>query len=1019
MNIKSTATTVGNGIVAASGYRPLAAIVNSFVQSLSSTSTDIRAALNTLRRPKSTAPVAPAEMSAAERFEWVQATLELTDADIVQRETIARSRFTFWLFATLAMVVYSILAPSIGLIGHTFIPGAGVALPWMIALLFMLKAVQWSLWSTRLRHRAFVSLKDWVRNPQDWTPWEDKGPGAAATIILAAVGAAAAAYPGTAFAQASSDGMSILTSLTTTLPQTDLGYLFIQRLFPSMFPGSGVSYEQDAVALMFTTFNSVLAALACMRLAFHTVAAMVDVAQEGQVLSQRWHATWAPIRVSLGAASVVPIKGYCLAQLLMMQAVLAGFALANIEWTTYVTAMSGISGTTAVTIPPEASDQVDTFHAVLASEGCYWAMKYETALEFSSGHPGASLTGPGLPGYSTSRPSVALPAPAGALVPKGLNSEQVWDYGTICGRISWPVSTVAAAQDDYNRAAQAEAAMAASNGIDTAYNTVMATPFDSTSASAKATFDTARATALGTFIGTVRSSAMMQAEASLNVGGRDNSGAPNIASLLQQTISAFGTYKSAILTASGTMSTALNGAARKTFLTNAAALGWFSAGALVPEMVRANAEVVQRVSEMPTIQRPDVSSLNAATQKTAIATVKTIEMFLGANTVAGGAVDPAVFAESDIDASIKNPAGMMDRLTGGFTHTVNRLILAQGQLSVLDPIGDLQKLGNDIVWAERAMELTWWGIAAAVGAFQGGAQGGGQALSALPFGLGTIAGLFGAAAQAMAGAASSVLNAMTPMAMTTMQMIKLVAYGYAMVLPMLPFITWIILLVSIMQRIVVSIATASLWAFSHVSMEGKDLFNSGGQMLGIGLFMMKIITPSIALIGLILAQALTSVSVFMVNKMYMLGNETATRGGFLDVYMLIISLIMMMYLHYRVIASAYQLPTKMVDVATQYIEGIDAYRLEGGEGHHEQMGGKVNSVIGGFVNLGGGGKGGGKGGGNQGGGNQDGNNQNIIKAKTDEKQTYGGGAGDAADKGASGKGTTDAGKGTTADKPDA
>lgn len=61
---------------------------------------------------------------------------------------------------------------------------------------------------------------------------------------------------------------------------------------------------------------------------------------------------------------------------------------------------------------------------------------------------------------------------------------------------------------------------------------------------------------------------------------------------------------------------------------------------------------------------------------------------------------------------------------------------------------------------------------------------------------------------------------------------------------------------------------------------------------------------------------------YAVNNLFMPADETATCGGFLDPWMLVASLAMMMYLHYRVIVSAYSLPTRLVDMSTQFLGSV-------------------------------------------------------------------------------------------------
>ncbi len=91
---------------------------------------------------------------------------------------------------------------------------------------------------------------------------------------------------------------------------------------------------------------------------------------------------------------------------------------------------------------------------------------------------------------------------------------------------------------------------------------------------------------------------------------------------------------------------------------------------------------------------------------------------------------------------------------------------------------------------------------------------------------------------------------------------------------------------------------------------------------------------------------------YAVNNLFMPADETATCGGFLDPWMLVASLAMMMYLHYRVIVSAYSLPTRLVDMSTQFLGSVQEYRLESGEGFHSEMDSRAQGVVGQYVSAG-------------------------------------------------------------------
>src|SRR3546814_5030900 len=76
-------------------------------------------------------------------------------------------------------------------------------------------------------------------------------------------------------------------------------------------------------------------------LSWHVVAGIVASASEGQVLGQKWHQIWAPVRVTMGVGMLAPVAGgYCAAQILVLYLMVWGGSIANIVWVPYIEAVS-------------------------------------------------------------------------------------------------------------------------------------------------------------------------------------------------------------------------------------------------------------------------------------------------------------------------------------------------------------------------------------------------------------------------------------------------------------------------------------------------------------------------------------------------------------------------------------------------------------------------------------------------------------------------------------------------------
>jgi conjugal transfer/type IV secretion protein DotA/TraY len=86
-----------------------------------------------------------------------------------------------------------------------------------------------------------------------------------------------------------------------TPPATDVLWQWVNLILPDTM--------DSAYAHALATFTAVLAALASLMVAFHVVVGIVASAYSGQVLGGRFHQIWAPMRVVLGFAMLVPIAG--------------------------------------------------------------------------------------------------------------------------------------------------------------------------------------------------------------------------------------------------------------------------------------------------------------------------------------------------------------------------------------------------------------------------------------------------------------------------------------------------------------------------------------------------------------------------------------------------------------------------------------------------------------------------------------------------------------------------------------
>ena len=898
--------TVGNILVGATGVRPLVAGLGGVVWAGTAVRRLGGFAARTFRPSKRTWPEFPVdEVTPAGRYEWLRERQGLSEDTLARMERSAANRVTLWSWAAILFVAYAIVAPSLGLLGHGLVPVLDYALPWVIATPVVLQAVRWSYWSLQLRRRALIPISTWVRSPGDWIPAESGGRFLAfafgtlsVSVLLHPALALAQGVPGLQPA-AGTNLSTVLSTMTSGLPQSDLSLQWMQRLFPSAFSASGVTYQQDAVAQILCTINSLLTGCAALMLSFHTLVGIANTAHTGQVLGDgKWHQIWAPIRVCIGFGALAPISGYCVAQLFVIQVFLAGFSLANVEWTLYVNATSGISAPVAITIPPDATDQISTLNALMASETCYWA----STLDYrglNNGQPADAALMNRMAqrtGYTGGRPAYAYPDAGGD---SGNAAQTVWDYGTVCGSVAWPIHQ--------------PTKPTVLGGIANGFNWTV-TP--SASDAAKTAFDTSRATAYGTFVSAVRSAGAAKAAATMAAPSPAQAG-QDVSALMAQVQTAFGAFKSAILTASGTLSTSLNTTSRKEFADNAKALGWSVAGALQPQLVRANATVVQRVAENPTISLPNLALVSQSNRTIATAAMSALTQIARQQPVA--VVDVAGFETNELKEGTDDPVHVLDIFARHLTHRINAAVLSAASLNVTDPIGSIQDLGQTILLGVEAAWITPWSmLSAAGGTIRGAAQGS----SSIPF-VGWITGPIG---EGVGDALVTVLTTLAGLWGTIS--FWLLACGAAMtvVLPMMQYVMWMFGLVGLMVYAVEAVCGAAFWAFSHVRMDGAELID-GPQRHGYALVFNALFRPGLMILGLIMGNIVFSICAGYVNATFVLASDMAMGARIIDPISMLVMLGLLVYLHYSLAVRSYSLITKLPDRVARWSgasgEGLD------------------------------------------------------------------------------------------------
>lgn len=90
-------------------------------------------------------------------------------------------------------------------------------------------------------------------------------------------------------------------------------------------------FKQPGIADLFRIANAVLLAIGAVWLTYNFLAATVQSAWDGEFLGKRFHSVWAPVRLSVGIAALIPMfDSWCGAQIIVYQVAKMGAGAANI-----------------------------------------------------------------------------------------------------------------------------------------------------------------------------------------------------------------------------------------------------------------------------------------------------------------------------------------------------------------------------------------------------------------------------------------------------------------------------------------------------------------------------------------------------------------------------------------------------------------------------------------------------------------------------------------------------------------
>lgn len=880
-----------------------------------------------------------------ERFAALQRAVGWSSRDVDAQRKGARASFVSYFVASVLLLVWAVAAPGLGMA-----PGATAILPWVILIVTAAKMIQRSQDHYHLKHRRLTPFREWIAKPENvlLPLFEDAPPAGAVVkgIALVVLGAALAPVAAMANGLATPSAIQVLAA---ELPASDLSLQWVQRIFPSFFPAMGVSAAQDATAQLLALVNTMLLTAGAFYLLYEVVSGVVAAAHTGKVFSERYHGPWVPVRVAVGVGSVFPVAGYCVAQLLVIYVTLFGYKMANEAWKAHVQLAMAISpvqgpglpadgrwsiapGGGTVSVPPDLVAQLPTLQGLITSELCFHAARWGSRVAGQTNNPPEQPQLQNARGLAGARPMFALPPVSGT----DQGNNRVWDYGQVCGSISFPIRPAPSATAPPPGAPNLVVLrIAAENRV-------------AERAQAMRDYDIARAQAFSRLVTAVRTNNGMNAVAALSSQGYTGE-IPNVNEITQRIIQAYGQFKSDLITASTTLSATLNREARAGAMDRVNQLGWAAAGAFQPALASMNRTVVERVVELPAIQGVNVGAFASTRDMREI--LERSQRFVGEAiyaafpvlAAANGVGTNGSMSEINTIRELRtNPDTAISTWMARMSRRIFQSFEGMARLDTVDPLTSIRNHGQAMEAVLLGGMATWTVVNVAFGGAEGAADGVSN----------SIAGWFGAGvpAQGVTRAIRAGLAAMGSFVTSFFWWGLAISALYSTVLPMLGYMFWLFAVAGAITYLIEAVVGAAFWAFAHVKSDNGQEFVGNAQRAGYSILFNSAFRPTLMIIGLALGHVVFAVTASFVNGTFAMAVDSAFSGEafygsrIISPVGLLVLAGMIFYIHYQLAVRSYSLITELPDRVARW-SGASGEGL-GEAGHFEEAN---RTVVGGVM----------------------------------------------------------------------
>ena len=198
-----------------------------------------------------------------------------------------------------------------------------------------------------------------------------------------------------------------------------------------------------------------------------------------------------------------------------------------------------------------------------------------------------------------------------------------------------------------------------------------------------------------------------------------------------------------------------------------------------------------------------------------------------------------------------------------------------------------------------------------------------------------------AAQTALESAAKSVMKGSAFIA-SALQTILLTVFGvgimHAYLLPMLPYIQFLLFVMSMLILVVEGVIAAPIWAFMHIRLDGTELITNA-QRAGYTLMFNIFLRAPLGMLGMLLSISVFNSTMLVRSVTFWPAVQAACAEGGTGIIGMLVMLVLMSYLHYQIAVRSFSLISAVPARVSKWFNAN-----MGDEGEHNQM-----QSIGGFM----------------------------------------------------------------------